>query len=338
MHFALIGHPVSHSFSAQYLNTRFQNEGIDAHYELINLPDIAEFQTLIQSGKYDGFNVTIPHKKSIIPYLDSLSPEAAAIGAVNVIQIIKSNSKISDIAHHSGISDIAKRSVISDISHHSRISNIAQCSRISDIAKRSGISDIPHHSGISDIAQCSGISDIAQRSRISDIAKRSRISDIAKHSRISDIAQRSGISGVHLIGHNTDIIGFYETLTPLLKPYHTHAVILGTGGASQAVQYVLHQLNIPFRLITHKELDANTITQLAPIIINTTPLGMHPNTDTTPNIDYSQITPKHLIYDLVYNPTETRFLQLAKQQGATTQNGLAMLHSQADAALKIWLK
>jgi shikimate 5-dehydrogenase len=311
MKFALIGHPVEHSFSAQYLNTRFQNEGIDAHYELIDLPDIAEFPTLIQSGKYDGFNVTIPHKKSIIPYLDSLSPEAVAIGAVNVIQIIKS---------HSGISDIAKRSRISDIPHHSEIS------------------DISHHSGISDIAKRSRISDIAQRSRISDISHHSRISDIAKRSRISDIAQRSGISGVHLIGHNTDIIGFHETLTPLLKPYHTHAVILGTGGASQAVQYVLHQLNIPFRLITHKELDANTITQLAPIIINTTPLGMHPNTDTAPNIDYNQLTDKHLIYDLVYNPTETQFLKFAKQQGATTQNGLAMLHCQADAALKIWLK
>ena len=232
MKFALIGHPVEHSFSAQYLNSRFKNEGIDAHYELIDLPHIAEFPTLIQSNKYNGFNVTIPHKRAIIPYLDSLSPEATAIEAVNVIQI--TNNK--------------------------------------------------------------------------------------------------------LIGHNTDIIGFHETLTPLLKPYHTHAVILGTGGASQAVQYVLHQLNIPFRLITHKELDANTITQLAPIIINTTPLGMHPNNNTKPNIDYSQITPNHLIYDLVYNPTETQFLKLAKQQGATTQNGLAMLHSQADAALKIWLK
>ena len=232
MKFALIGHPVEHSFSAQYLNSRFKNEGIDAHYELIDLPHIAEFPTLIQSGKYNGFNVTIPHKRAIIPYLDSLSPEATAIEAVNVIQI--TNNK--------------------------------------------------------------------------------------------------------LIGHNTDIIGFHETLTPLLKPYHTHAVILGTGGASQAVQYVLHQLNIPFRLVTHKELDTNTITQLAPIIINTTPLGMHPNTNTMPNIDYSQLTDKHLIYDLVYNPTETQFLKLAKQQGATTQNGLAMLHRQADAALKIWLK
>ena len=220
MKFALIGHPVEHSFSAQYLNSRFKSEGIDAHYELIDLPDISEFQTLIKSGKYNGFNVTIPHKRAIIPYLDSLSPEATAIGAVNVIQI--TNNK--------------------------------------------------------------------------------------------------------LIGHNTDIIGFHETLTPLLKPYHTHAVILGTGGASQAVQYVLHKLNIPFRLVTHKELDTNTITQLAPIIINTTPLGMHPNTDTAPNIDYTQLTDKHLIYDLVYNPTETRFLQLAKHQGATTQNGLAMLH------------
>ena len=232
MKFALIGHPVSHSFSAQYLNSRFQNEGIDAHYELIDLPDIDEFIALARSGKYQGFNVTIPHKRTIIPYLDSLSPEAAAVGAVNVIQI-KDNK---------------------------------------------------------------------------------------------------------LIGHNTDIIGFRNTFEPMLKPNHSHAVILGTGGASQAVQYVLNKLNIPFRLVTHKELDTNTITKLAPIIINTTPLGMHPHTNTIPNIDYSQITPDHLIYDLVYNPTETRFLQLAKQQGATTQNGLAMLYAQADAALKIWLK
>ena len=232
MKFALIGHPVSHSFSAQYLNSRFQNEDIDAYYELIDLPDIDEFIALARSGKYQGFNVTIPHKRTIIPYLDSLSLEAAAVGAVNVIQI-KDNK---------------------------------------------------------------------------------------------------------LIGHNTDIIGFRNTFEPMLKPNHSHAVILGTGGASQAVQYVLNKLNIPFRLVTHKELDTNTITKLAPIIINPTPLGMHPHTNTMPNIDYSQITPNHLIYDLVYNPTETRFLQLAKQQGATTQNGLAMLYAQADAALKIWLK
>ncbi|MBO5086406.1 MAG: shikimate dehydrogenase [Paludibacteraceae bacterium] len=232
MKFALIGHPVSHSFSAQYLNSRFQNEGIDAHYDLIDMPDLQQFTDLIRSDKYNGFNITIPHKKAIIPYLDQLSPEAAAIGAVNVIQI-KDNK---------------------------------------------------------------------------------------------------------LIGHNTDIIGFRNTFEPMLKPNHTHAVILGTGGASQAVQYVFNKLNIPFRLVTHKELDTNTITKLAPIIINTTPLGMHPHTNTIPNIDYSQITPNHLIYDLVYNPTETRFLQLAKQQGATTQNGLAMLYAQADAALKIWLK
>lgn len=232
MLFALIGHPVSHSFSAQYLNARFKNEDIEAHYELIDMPDLSQFPDLVRSGKYNGFNVTIPHKKAIIPYLDELSPEAKAVGAVNVIEI--SNNK--------------------------------------------------------------------------------------------------------LIGHNTDIIGFHNTLTPLLKPYHTHAVILGTGGASQAVQYVLNKLNIPFQLITHAQLDTNTITQLAPIIINTTPLGMHPNTDSAPNINYNQLTDKHLLYDLVYNPTETKFLRLGAQHGATIQNGLAMLHSQADEALKIWLK
>ena len=232
MLFALIGHPVSHSFSAQYLNARFKNEDIEAHYELIDMPDLSQFPDLVRSGKYNGFNVTIPHKKAIIPYLDELSPEAKAVGAVNVIEI--SNNK--------------------------------------------------------------------------------------------------------LIGHNTDIIGFHNTLTPLLKPYHSHAVILGTGGASQAVQYVLNKLNIPFQLITHAQLDTNTITQLAPIIINTTPLGMHPNTDTAPNINYNQLTDKHLLYDLVYNPIETKFLRLGAQHGATIQNGLAMLHSQADEALKIWLK
>ena len=253
MHFALIGHPVEHSFSAQYLNTRFKNEGIDAHYELINMPDLTQFTTLIQFGKYNGFNITIPHKKSIIPYLDSLSPEATAVGAVNVIQIIKTH----------------------DITNSSPV-----------------------------------------------------LGEVSKGRRGS----------LHLIGHNTDIIGFHETLTPLLKPYHTHAVILGTGGASQAVQYVLRQLNIPFRLVNHKQLDANTITDLAPIIINTTPLGMHPHTNIAPNIDYNQLTDRHLLYDLVYNPTETRFLQLGAQHGATTQNGLAMLHRQADAALNIWLK
>ena len=232
MLFALIGHPVSHSFSAQYLNARFKNEDIEARYELIDMPDLSQFPDLVRSGKFNGFNVTIPHKKAIIPYLDELSPEAKAVGAVNVIEI--SNNK--------------------------------------------------------------------------------------------------------LIGHNTDIIGFHNTLTPLLKPYHSHAVILGTGGASQAVQYVLNKLNIPFQLITHAQLDTNTITQLAPIIINTTPLGMYPNTDSAPNIDYNQLTDKHLLYDLVYNPIETKFLQLGAQHGAAIQNGLAMLHSQADEALKIWLK
>ncbi len=232
MKFALIGHPVSHSYSAQYLNAKFKTEGIDAHYELIDLTDIADFIDLARSGKYAGFNVTIPHKRAIIPYLDALSPEAEAVGAVNMVEI----------------------------------------------------------------------------------------------------------RGNQLIGHNTDIVGFHNTFKPLLKPNHSHAVILGTGGASQAVQYVLDGLNIPFQLVTHKQLDSGIITQLAPIIINTTPLGMHPHIDSVPNIDYSQITPNHLVYDLVYNPTETRLLQLAKQQGATTQNGLAMLYAQADAALDIWMK
>ena len=275
MKFALIGHPVSHSFSADYLNTRFKNEGIDALYELIDLPDITEFPALIQSSKYDGFNVTIPHKKSIIPYLNHLSPEAQAVGAVNVIKIVNTNN-YSPVLGEPTLEARAE----------SKLVCIMPCKEEEDEVK------------------------------------------VSKGRRGS----------FDLIGHNTDIIGFRDTFMPLLKPYHTHAIILGTGGASQAVQYVLRQLNIPFRLVNHKQLDANTITDLAPIIINTTPLGMHPHTNIAPNIDYNQLTDRHLLYDLVYNPTETRFLQLGAQHGATTQNGLAMLHRQADAALNIWLK
>lgn len=146
-----------------------------------------------------------------------------------------------------------------------------------------------------------------------------------------------------LYGYNTDVIGFEKSLLPFLQHHHTHALILGTGGASAAVQWVLQQLNIQFQVVSRK---ANTglsydqlnksIIESHTLIINTSPLGMFPKVNEAPPIAYDAITPKHHLYDLVYNPTETLFMKNGLGKGATVQNGLAMLHIQAEESWAIW--
>lgn len=147
-----------------------------------------------------------------------------------------------------------------------------------------------------------------------------------------------------LKGYNTDVIGFKQSLTPLLQTHHNNALILGTGGAAKAVEYVLSKLNISYSLVSSSGKEGSIaysdITDLTikehPLIINTTPLGMHPNTDTSPDLPYSAIGQKHLVYDLIYNPEETSFLKKGKAQGATTKNGYEMLVLQAEASWDIW--
>ena len=151
-----------------------------------------------------------------------------------------------------------------------------------------------------------------------------------------------------LYGYNTDVIGFEKSLLPFLKPHHTHALILGTGGASAAVQWVLQKLNIQYQVVSRKgnAIDGNTnltyeqlnksIIEAHTLIINTSPLGMFPNLNEAPPIAYDAITPKHHLYDLVYNPTETLFMKNGLAKGATVQNGLAMLHIQAEESWAIW--
>jgi len=155
-----------------------------------------------------------------------------------------------------------------------------------------------------------------------------------------------------LYGYNTDVIGFEKSLLPFLQPHHTHALILGTGGASAAVQWVLQKLNIQFQLVSRNTntIEANTemkaslsYDQLAAsvieshtLIINTSPLGMYPNTNEAPPIAYEGITAQHHLYDLVYNPIETLFMKNGLAKGATVQNGLAMLHIQAEESWAIW--
>ena len=127
-----------------------------------------------------------------------------------------------------------------------------------------------------------------------------------------------------LYGFNTDTIGFKHSLEPHLKVHHTKALVLGTGGSSGAVQYALKQLGIAFKLVSrqkgketfsYEELNDEIIEQHT-LIINTTPLGMFPNTDVAPHLPYSAITSQHLLYDLIYNPEKTLFLQRGEAQGA----------------------
>ena len=147
-----------------------------------------------------------------------------------------------------------------------------------------------------------------------------------------------------LKGDNTDYIGFRDSLIPYLQPHHNRALILGTGGASKAVAFVLSQLGISFLLvsressaiaISYHELTKEIIENHS-LIINTTPLGTFPKTEAFPAIPYQWITSQHLLYDLIYNPEKTTFLAKGATQGATILNGYPMLVLQAEAAWKIW--
>ncbi len=244
--YGLVGYPLGHSFSRIYFNKKFNDLGIDAEYLNFELKDISRLPCI--TGDYTnirGLNVTIPHKETVITYLDEVDPTAAEIKAVNVIAIRR------------------------DSSGHSTLK-----------------------------------------------------------------------------GYNTDIIGFRDSLAPLLKPQHSHALVLGTGGASKAVVKGLELLGIiPTTVsrnpgsghITYSDL-TKEVMESHLLIVNTTPLGMHPHTETAPPIPYQMIGPNNLCYDVVYNPEETLFMSLCADRGAMTKNGLEMLHRQAEAAWEIWNK
>jgi len=147
-----------------------------------------------------------------------------------------------------------------------------------------------------------------------------------------------------LEGHNTDAYGFENSLKPLLKKHHTKALILGNGGATRAVKYVLNKLEIDFKIVSrqhhHDMITYNQITQKLlesySIIINTTPIGTFPNVNECPDIPYQYLGKKHLLFDLIYNPEETTFLRKGKEQGASIKNGYEMLILQAEKSWEIW--
>ncbi|MCM1020809.1 MAG: shikimate dehydrogenase [Muribaculum sp.] len=241
--YGLIGYPLTHSFSQNYFNQKFESEHINARYLNFELPDIGDLmEAIAEYPRLQGFNVTIPYKEQVLDYLDEIDPTAKKIGAVNVVKI----------------------------THHK--------------------------------------------------------------------------NGLHLKGYNSDMIGFCDSIRPLLKPYHKKALILGTGGAAKAVHQGLIELGVePVFVSRNKRDGVLTYSELTPeimnehkVIVNTTPLGMYPHMDACPDIPYELLTPEHLCYDLLYNPDVTLFMKRAAEYGATTKNGLEMLLLQAFASWTIW--
>ena len=244
--YGLLGYPLGHSFSARYFADKFQQLGLKARYLNFEYPSVAAaLDEILRQPGLKGFNVTIPYKQQIMPYLKGLSPEAEKIGAVNVVKVLR------------------------------------------------------------------------------------------------DAATGSP----QLYGYNSDVLGFVRSFQPLLRPeVHRQALVLGTGGASRAVLYGLHSLGIATHSVSrHPGPGLWTYEQLTPevlaackVIVNCTPLGMYPRVDTLPSLPYEALTPDHYLFDLVYNPGLTAFLQRGQQQGAVVKNGLEMLHLQAEAAWDIW--
>ncbi len=242
--YGLIGHPLGHSFSRNFFSDKFENEGIKAQYLNFDISSIDELPNVLAANpELKGFNVTIPYKQKIFPFLDEISKEAREIGAVNVVKVV-----------HKGGDTL-------------------------------------------------------------------------------------------LYGYNSDVIGFTESIEPLLLPHHKKALVLGTGGASKAVCYALtKRLKMEAvcvsryqrpGTVTYNQITAPDLEEY-PVIINCTPVGMFPNIADCPPLPYEGMSERNLLFDLVYNPEQTLFMRNGAKHGAVVKNGLEMLLLQAMASWEIW--
>lgn len=181
---------------------------------------------------------------------------------------------------------------------------------------------------------------------VSEEAKEIGAVNVLKIQRGKGISKKFPGRDFHITGYNSDIIGFCESISPMLKPHHRNALILGTGGAAKAISIGLKKMGLTYRYVSRKGgqdrftyVDiTDDIMQEYQVVVNCTPVGMFPHTDDMPPLPYHALTDRHLLYDLVYNPEETLFLKLGAQAGAATKNGLDMLHLQAMAGWDIWSK
>ena len=275
--YGLIGYPLGHSFSRKFFTEKFEKEGIDAQYLNFEIPSIEEFPEIIKNNpELRGLNVTIPYKQQVMQYLDEISEEAKAIGAVNVVRIERPSPQPTPIMGRETMRNAGNKP-----------------------------DGLPIKGDMSE-----------------------------------------GLRG-SLIGYNSDVIGFVESIKPLLKPHHKKALILGTGGASKAIRYGLEEklgMKTLFvsrsareGMITYEEVTAEVLKEYE-VIVNCSPVGMYPHVDECPALPYEAMNENNLLYDLVYNPLETLFMKKGAEQGATVKNGLEMLHLQAIASWKFWEK
>ena len=242
--YGLIGYPLGHSFSISYFNQMFADEGINARYQNFEIASIDELPEVLGSNpELKGLNVTIPYKEKVISFLDNVTPEARAIGAVNVIRVSHDGSK------------------------------------------------------------------------------------------------------VKLKGYNSDVIGFTKSIEPMLeKKWHQKALILGTGGASKAINYGLRSLGLETVFVSrYQRPDTIQYESITPdvvreynVIVNCTPLGMYPHTEECPLLPYEAMDSHTILYDLIYNPDETLFMRRGAEHGAQTKDGLEMLLLQAFASWEMW--
>lgn len=239
--YGLIGYPLGHSFSADWFADRFREEGItDAEYRNFPLKGIDELPRLLAAhGNLCGFNVTAPYKESVIPYLDELLPDTAAIGAVNCVTV----------------------------------------------------------------------------------------------------------DNGRLTGHNTDWQGFHRSLEGLLGAERPRTLILGTGGVSKAAGYALRSMGMEYGVVSRTKGADGTLTydeltrdimESHGLIVNATPLGTWPATDGAPAIPYEFLTPRHVLFDMVYNPPATRFIEEGRRRGCRTMNGGEMLRIQAELSFGLF--
>ena len=163
---------------------------------------------------------------------------------------------------------------------------------------------------------------------------------LTPHARAIGAVNTIQFKGNKLIGHNTDTIGFSQSMQPILNG-RNKALILGNGGASKAIQYTLKTLNIEYKIVSrNSSFDYLDISSKSigyyDIIINTTPLGTHPKITDFPKIPYNELNENHLLFDVIYNPTESEFLRFGKTRNCSIKNGLEMLEIQAESSWNIW--
>ncbi|NQY66891.1 MAG: shikimate dehydrogenase [Flavobacteriales bacterium] len=161
---------------------------------------------------------------------------------------------------------------------------------------------------------------------------------------VNTIVASTKDSRTHLKGYNTDVYGFQNSINAFVQS-EANALILGTGGASKAVEFSLNNMGIKTTFVSRSPKDDKTIayTEVTKellgnyqIVVNSSPIGMYPNVNESPDISYEGLTPTHVLFDLVYNPLETQFLKEGIKRGSTVINGLKMLHLQAEKAWEIW--